>query len=151
MEKLTKEQADTLNDLIRINNDRMAGYERAIDYLNDGNDQLKALLSDCIDQSLEFKLQLKELLHDSEEKVDDSTTFGGKLYHAWMDVKAAFTGGGPKEVLEDCAVGEDAAQSAYGDALDEFLPERIRLLLIEQRDKLNATHDMIKNLGGAAQ
>lgn len=151
MEKLTKEQADTLNDLIRINNDRMAGYERAIDYLNDGNEQLKALLSDLIDQSLAFKMQLKELLHDADEKIADGTTLGGKLYHAWMDVKAAFTGGGPKEVLEDCAVGEDAAQGAYDDALDEFLPEGIRTILVEQRDKLNTAHEMIKNLRDAAE
>lgn len=151
MENLTKEQAGTLNDLIRINNDRMAGYERAIDYLNDGNMELKALLSDCIDQSLEFKMQLKELLHDSDEMVEDGTTLGGKIYHAWMDVKAAFTGGGPKEVLEDCEAGEDAAQGAYDDALDEFLPEIARAILVEQRDKLKVSHDTIKNLRDIAE
>lgn len=151
MEKLTKEQADILNDLIRINNDRMAGYERAMNYLNDGNDRLKALLSDFIDQSLEFKMQLRELLHDSDEKVEDGTTLAGKIYHAWMDVKAAFTGGGPKEVLEDCVVGEDAAQGAYDDVLDEYLPEGVRTILAGHRDKLNAAHDMIKNLKDVAE
>ncbi len=88
-----------MNDLLRINNDRMAGYERAIDYLNDGNTELKTLLSDFIDQSLEFKMQLKELLHDADEKTADGTTLGGKLYHAWMDVKAAFTGGRPERSI----------------------------------------------------
>lgn len=151
MEKLTKGQADALNDLIRINNDRMTGYERAIDYLNDENNQLKVLLSDFVDQSLEFKMQLKELLHDAGEKVEDGTTLGGKLYHAWMDVKAAFTGGGPKEVLKDCVIGEDAAQGAYDDALDQYLPEGIRAVLVEQRDKLNTAYGMIKNLSDAAE
>lgn len=151
MEKLTKEQTDTLNDLMRINNDRMAGYERAIDYLNDGNTELKALLSDCIDQSLEFKMQLKELLHNADEQVEDGMTLGGKIYHAWMDVKAAFTGGGPKEVLEDCEAGEDAAQGAYDDALDGYLPEEVRTILVEQRDKLKASHNIIKNLRDIAE
>lgn len=136
----------SLNDLIRINNDRIAGYERAMDYLNNEDFALKSLLSDFIDQSLEFKMQLKGMVRAIGGAVAGGTTIGGNIYHAWMDVKAAFIGGGRKEVLPDCVQGEEAAQNAYSAVLDEYLPETVRNVILQQRKKLNESYGRIKEL-----
>lgn len=146
MENFVKELAGTLNDLIRINNDRIVGYERAMDYLDTGDVALKALLSNCMDQSLEFKMQLKGIVEAIGAEVAGGTTVSGKIYHAWMDVKAAFTGGGRSEVLPDCERGEQAAQNAYNAALDEYLPETIRKILLQHRDKFIESYNKIKEL-----
>ena len=37
----TKAAVEVLNDLIQINNDRIAGYERALKELKDGDEDLK--------------------------------------------------------------------------------------------------------------
>ena len=53
----------------------------------------------------------------------DATTTSGKIYKAWMDVKAIFTGHYRHTLLSNCEFGEDAAQKAYKIALkDEHLP-----------------------------
>jgi len=41
----TKETRTILNDLIEINNDRIKGYEKAIEELKDGDQDLKTLFS----------------------------------------------------------------------------------------------------------
>lgn len=41
----------------------------------------------------------------------------GKLYRAWMDGKAAFSGGDKASVLSNCEAGEDAVQRAYKTAI----------------------------------
>jgi len=58
------------------------------------------------------------------------TTASGKIYRAWMDVKAVFTGHDRETILSNCEAGEDAAQRAYTSALEqEGIPAFIRELL----------------------
>ncbi|MDE1192966.1 MAG: PA2169 family four-helix-bundle protein [Arachidicoccus sp.] len=118
MEKNTSTVSkQTLNDLIKINNDRIVGYQKAIDELKDSHDaDLKTLFADVIHQSENFK---KELQSFADDTVDDETTMSGKLYRGWMDIKAVFTGHDRKAILSNCEGGEDAAKKAYQDALNE--------------------------------
>ena len=50
-------------------------------------------------------------------------------------------------VLELCEYGEDAAQKAYEEALksDADIPPAIRELLVNQKEQLRNSHDIIKN------
>ena len=50
MEKIT----NILNDLIRINHDRVVGYEKAVDELKDGDADLKTLFQRYIGESQQF-------------------------------------------------------------------------------------------------
>jgi len=139
----TTEMTEILNDLVQINNDRIKGYERAIEELKDTDTDLKELFSDMITESSEYK---SELISAGGESHSD-TTNSGKIYRAWMDVKAAFTGHDRKSVLENCEFGEDAAQKAYKTALEEEnLPASVRELISNQKGSLKASHDRIKLL-----
>ncbi len=137
---------EVLNDLVKINNDRIAGYERAINEAKDLDVDLKATFQRMIEESRQYKAELEaEILKDGGE-VEDDTTTSGKIYRAWMDVKATFTGSDRKAILESCEFGEDAAQRAYEGALsdDSGLDADSRSLVMEQQRSLKNSHDLIK-------
>ena len=144
----TKETIGVLNDLIEINNDRIKGYEKAIEELKDGDDDLKTLFKSMIDERRQAKMALgKEVQVLGADMEAADTTNSGKIYKAWMDVKAVFTGHNRHTVLSNCEFGEDAAQKAYKAALaDEHLPHFLRNMIEEQKTKFKASHDEIKAL-----
>ena len=143
----TKKTAEVLNDLIQINNDRIAGYERALKELKDQDDDLRVLFTNFIDQSRQLKMALGKEVQVLGEDMDKGTTGSGKIYRAWMDVKALFTGHDRHTVLENCEFGEDAAQKAYKTALEtDDLPAYIFALLTKQKAQLKTAHDEVKAL-----
>jgi uncharacterized protein (TIGR02284 family) len=143
----TTETIEVLNDLVQINNDRITGYERAAKELEAKDADLKSLFMSMIDESRTIKLALANEVQVLGGEVDNGTTNSGKIYRAWMDVKAVFTGHDRHAVLANCEGGEDAAQRAYNEALDsDDLPKYIRQLLTEQQSTLKASHNKIKAL-----
>ncbi len=138
--------AEVLNDLIRINNDRVAGYERAIDEAKDLDVDLKAVFHKMAADSREYASELSAEVASLGEEVATGTTHSGKIYRVWMDIKATFTGHDRQAVLENCEFGEDAAQKAYDDALssDAEIPADIRQLITDQKASLLTAHDLIK-------
>ncbi len=138
---------EVLNDLIEINNDRIVGYERAVKELKDEDADLKALFHEMMAESRSLKMELATEVSALGHDIETGTTNRGKIYRAWMDVKAAFTGHDRKAVLDNCEFGEDAAQRAYESALkEEELPAFIRTIITEQKQTLKASHDQIKAL-----
>ncbi|HXI00193.1 MAG TPA: PA2169 family four-helix-bundle protein [Sphingobacteriaceae bacterium] len=143
----TTATTEILNDLVQINNDRVVGYERAIDELKDEDSDLKELFHSMIDESRTYKNELSAELSAAGASTDTGTTNSGKIYRVWMDVKAVFTGHDRKAVLSNCEFGEDAAQTAYKTALsDEDLPAHIYSLISQQKEMLKLSHDKIKAL-----
>lgn len=142
-----KQTEEILQDLIRINNDRVAGYERAIKELESGDDDLKILFAAMIAESHHAKLALAEEVQVMGQDVENETTSSGKIYRIWMDVKGVFSGHNRNTILGDCHTGEDAAQKAYSAALaHEHLPAYLRDMIETQRKTFKASHDEIKAL-----
>jgi len=143
----TKETIEVLNDLIQINNDRIVGYEKAIKEAQAGDEDLKVLYASMIAESHRIKIALATEVQTMGAEVEQGTTTSGKIYRAWMDVKAVFGGHDRHAVLANCEAGEDAAQRAYRMALEhEALPAYIRELLVKQQQSLRESHDEIKAL-----
>lgn len=144
---------EAANDLIQINNDRIVGYEKAIDELKDGqNGDLKSLFNEMIAQSQQNNTELKSLVAGHGGEAAESSTISGKLYRAWMDVKAVFTGGDRDTVLNSCEAGEDAAQKAYEMALDDAdVMAETKEVISRQKAALMQSHDKIKALRDAAK
>ena len=148
----TQETIEVLNDLVAINNDRIAGYEKAIEEAEASDSDLKSLFTSMIDESRKIRLALANEVQSLGGEYDRDTTASGKLYRAWMDVRAIFSGHDRHAVLANCERGEDAAQNAYKEALsDNNVPAYIRAMLEEQKQKLRASHDKIKALRDAAK
>jgi uncharacterized protein (TIGR02284 family) len=142
-----KETIGVLNDLINIHNDRIIGYEHAIKESTEKDADLKVLYASMIAESHKIKIALAMEVQVLGADVSNGTTTSGKIYRAWMDVKAVFTGHDRHAVLANCEAGEDAAQAAYKTALQhEGLPAYLREMLAEQQEDLRASHDEIKAL-----
>jgi uncharacterized protein (TIGR02284 family) len=135
---------ETLNDLVKINNDRIAGYQKALAQTTDAD--LKALFQRMIDESITYVGQLNQELQQTGAQAETSSTAAGKIYRTWMDVKATFTGNDRHSILSSCEYGEDAAQRAYEEALraDTPMPYTIRELIANQKGALKSSHDTIK-------
>jgi uncharacterized protein (TIGR02284 family) len=143
----TENTVEVLNDLIKINNDRIAGYERAINEAKDLDVDLKATFEGMIRESRGYKEELAAKTNEIGGDPDDNndTTTSGKIYRAWMDVKATFTGSSREAILDSCEFGEDAAQRAYEAALaTDDLDASVRGLISEQQSALKNSHDLIK-------
>ena len=151
MQATTTETIEILNDLVEINNDRIVGYERALGEVSDSDTDLKSLFTSMIDESRKIRVDLAGEVQALGGEFEAGTTASGKLYRAWMDVKAVFTGKDRHAVLSNCEFGEDAAQKAYKEALEEDLPGYIRTTLEAQKAMLRTSHDRIKALRDAAK
>ncbi len=141
------ELTGVLNDLIEINNDRIAGYEKAADETKGLDVDLKAIFYKMADESRKYKSELTlEVNRLGGDPVTDATTNSGKIYRVWMDLKATFSGHDRQAVLESCEFGEDAAQKAYKAALssDAEMDADTRQLITSQQSSLKTSHDLIK-------
>jgi uncharacterized protein (TIGR02284 family) len=152
MEATITEVTSVLNDLVLINNDRIAGYEKAIEELKEGdhaaeNSDLVNLFTGMISESREYRNALGQEVQAAGGEMAEGTMNSGKIYRAWMDVKAVFAGRDRHSVLAWCEGGEDAAQKAYKAALEEEgLPGHLREMISNQKDMLRQSHDEIKAL-----
>lgn len=137
-----------LNDLIQINNDRVVGYQKAIDELKDGDADLKTLFSRYISESGKYSQELTTEVTRLGGEATDGTTNSGKIYRVWMDLKTAITGKDRQTVLNNCEFGEDAAQKAYDTALnsDVDFESSVRDLIVRQKASLKVGHDEVKRL-----
>lgn len=61
-------KAEVLNDLIEINNDRITGYERAIEELEERDADLVSLFRDMIQESRNHKVALVSEVQMPEQK-----------------------------------------------------------------------------------
>jgi uncharacterized protein (TIGR02284 family) len=138
---------EVLNDLIRINNDRVEGYEKAIRETNENDVDLRNIFNRMADESRKYSRDLTERVQRLGGEPAGGTTASGKIYRTWMDVKSAFSKSERKSVLEECEYGEDAAQKAYEKALDtdNDLPADVLALITEEKANLRSAHDTIRN------
>lgn len=143
--KTNDQVVGVLNDLIKINIDRVTGYEKAIKETPAEDANLRSLFSRMGEESREYRKELAEEVRNLGGEPADERTVPGKIYQTWMDVRSSITTDEEKTVLALCEFGEDAAQRAYEKALNEKdLPPDIRQTIQSQRSALKESHDTIK-------
>lgn len=141
----SEKTAEVLEDLVKINNDRIEGYQKAIDQTDEAD--LKTLFGKMAGDSQQFTAELNQLLSSLGEEREKDTTIAGKIYRTWMDVKVSFGGNDRHAILASCEYGEDAAQKSYREALaQDYLPENVRSLITDQQRTLKAAHDQIRHM-----
>ncbi|MBK0378033.1 ferritin-like domain-containing protein [Mucilaginibacter segetis] len=147
METIEK-SIEVLNDLIEINNDRIAGFNKAAKDLGEGDADLKAVFEKFANDSRENAKELSIAINRSGGDAETGVSASGTLHRAWLDVKATFTGADRKSILEECERGEDAIKKAYRDALspDNGLSPYYSQLVVKQQQMINEGHDKIKML-----
>ena len=137
---------EILNDLLKINNDRIEGYEKAISEAKSMDIDIKAMFEEMVKQSADYKNELVSEIEKNDGIVEDETTASGKIYRAWMDIKATMEDSDRHSIIASCEFGEDAAQRAYDAALSSqaITDPAILELINQQQAGLKKSHEMIK-------
>ncbi len=137
---------EVLNDLIKINNDRINGYQKAVSEITATDVDLQAMFRKMANESREYVRELSNAVEKLGGEPVTDTTVSGKIYRTWMDIKAAFASKERLSVLEACEFGEDAAQKAYDEALgsDAEMNAETRQLIMDQKSSLRTSHNIIK-------
>ncbi|MGN6394061.1 MAG: PA2169 family four-helix-bundle protein [Mucilaginibacter sp.] len=148
----TEKSIDVLNDLIEINNDRVAGFEKAAKDLGEGDFDLKGIFGQYAQESRIYSTELSSAVIALGGEAERGTGMGGDIHRAWIDVKATFTGHDRKSVLAECERGEDAIKKAYQSALDpeNELSFDVTDMIRRQQQGIEAAHDRIKALRDSA-
>jgi uncharacterized protein (TIGR02284 family) len=149
----THEKTEVLNDLIQINNDRVAGFEKVLADINDNNIDLKEIFRSYADQSRENAVELAALVGaGGDTDVETGTSASGKMHRVWIDVKSIFGGSDRESILEEAERGEDAIKKAYQDALTEGeLSGEAYDVVQRQASGINSAHNQVKALRDAAK
>ena len=151
MKANNEEVIDQLNILVEINNDRIEGYERA---LHDTTDQgLKDLFRELAGHSRKNKDALSAEVTRLGGEPTTKTRNTGKIFRAWMDLKAALTGKDKKAVMKACEFGEDSALEVYENVLKDHnvLSTEQREMVVQQRSDLMRDHERVKSLRDAVK
>jgi uncharacterized protein (TIGR02284 family) len=145
MKTEARKTTEVLHGLLKINNDRIAGYLKAAEETNEVD--LKAFFTERAKESKENVLDLiREIKKTNDYMIWSRTTLSGKVYRVWMDVKAALNGKDSRSILNSCEFGEEVTQTAYRDAIaSNELTTEARQLLRNQHVDLIASYDIIKN------
>jgi len=146
--EITQKALDVINDLIKINNDRAAGFEKAAADLENYEGGLSTVFHRFAAESRQNVTELSEIAVESGGDVAEGTSTSGDLHRAWIDIKAVFTGSDTLAILNECERGEDAAKAAYTKALDvdNELDFELTQILQNQQQDINNGHDIIKTL-----
>jgi uncharacterized protein (TIGR02284 family) len=145
--EISEKAVDVINDLIKINNDRVAGFEKAGTDIEGDSHDLVTVFNKLAGESQQYVVELTGIAQQYGEAADGTST-SGDLHRAWIDIKATFTGSDLLAILNECERGEDAAKSAYRDALapeNELDPELLNILQRQQQG-IAEGQDLIKSL-----
>ncbi len=144
----TVKTIDVLNDLVKINNDRVAGFEKASENLEEDDRGLRAVFNKLAGESRDNAAQLAEKARQFNGEATEGTSVSGSLHRAWLEVKSTFTGNDLESILNECERGEDAIKAAYRSALEDSsdLPYEVVQLITHQQQGINEGHDLIKSL-----
>ena len=146
------ENTTILNELTEINNDRVAGFEKAIADIKDENIDLKEIFQKYSAQSRTFSQELTAAVAAQGEEIETGNSVAGTLHRAWIDVKALFGGSDRVSILNEAERGEDAIKAAYKTALEKGELSGSSLELVSrQAEDIKSAHDAIKALRDAAR
>ncbi len=105
-----------LNDLLKINNDRIKEYRKAAKQIVDF--EWRNLFLVMIDDSRKSGTELAlEILKRGGTPQINSTTTSGKIYRFWMEIKDTFTGMDRESILNECEFVEPDTQAMWNHAL----------------------------------
>lgn len=136
-----------LNDLVRINHDRIRGWQLAIEDLEGTDGEIKTMAHKIIAQSRGYLQVLEGFVRSMNGTPDTDSTVAGKLFRVWMDFKATVTGKDREAILNSCAYGEKAALEAYEEALDAEpqLPNVVRQTIADQKTSIQEWHRSVES------
>lgn len=137
----------TLNRLIETCRDGQEGFRTAAGHAQ--GRELKELFHALSLQRAGFAGELQDEVRRLGGEPADSGSLAASVHRGWMDLKSAVAGD-DRAVLAECERGDEAALSAYGDALDSDLPASVRAVVERQFAEVRKARDKVRELSSAA-
>lgn len=106
---------EALNGLIRINNDRISGYQQAAKETKD--EDLQVLFSSMLNESVNFAENLAGYVRELGGQPTMEGTIGGNIHQTWLNFKSALMGHDRDAILNSCEFGDKTAIEAYQAAM----------------------------------
>ena len=136
--------ASILNDLVETSKDGEQGFRKAAEDTRDA--KLKSIFMQRAGDCGKGAAELQQIVSRLGEKPEQSGSVAGAMHRGWVDLKAAVTNRDDLAILEECERGEDVAKAKYRKALEEPLPDDIRMVVQRQCDGAMKNHDQIRDL-----
>ena len=141
------ETISVLNDLIRINKDRVTGYEKAVLDQHDQHSEARDVFYKMATESRSYINELHAEVMRLGGAPVTANTLSGKIHLFWLHQQADFGGKDGHSQLAACEAGEDAVQQAYASALGSTnLPEAVRHIIESQQWALERARIVVHEL-----
>jgi len=141
-----KKTVHVLNDLIRINMDRVTGFEKAAHEERTPGAQFR-------DAFYRMAIEGRSYINDLHAKVIrmggapvTQATITGKIYLHWVEADNRFDGADDASLLAACRAAGAATEEAYHYALEEQLPQDLHELLENQLWSLERAHRQLHTI-----
>lgn len=129
--ELTLRIVDQINELIEINNDRIARLEQVIHHLCDEDYDLKTLFLTYIEESKQINRELSNII-GSRPELETGGTFRGTMYRLWKSIKMHFTIDDRMKILLEAERRIERIQRIYQGILNEPSPQDLVDILSNQ-------------------
>jgi uncharacterized protein (TIGR02284 family) len=133
---------DVLNNLIETCRDGQEGFQEAADNIQATD--MKGFFADASLERARFVGELQQEVRALGGDPSDSSSVGGALHRAWIDIKGTFTGKDDHSILAECERGEDSAVKQYREALQADLPVNVRTVIEDQFERIQMVHNEVK-------
>jgi uncharacterized protein (TIGR02284 family) len=133
-----------LNDLIKINADRVERYKRASYSAVDT--ELKSIFYVIADESRKNITDITMVMMKYYGALElNKPVRNGKIFRAWQDVKSKFNGTLHNNLLNSFEFGEMAAMAAYAMAKVDSAHPLVQELIDRQHEAMKASLEVIKS------
>ena len=140
--KTLRQMEDSLLSIIDNLIDSQEGFQKIGDEIKDENLRLY-FLNESLTRA-QFRGDLETVLHqEGVHDIKEHGTANGTAMRIWAELKSKL-GGSDHTLLETAEQCEDAAKTAYEEALAGELPLPVREILFKQSLHIENSHDFVK-------
>jgi len=136
--------ADTVQDLVRIANDGAEFYRDAAEKTD--NPQLRSVFSRMLNHKQTLAGSLRGKLAANNEDAPRDGTFAGSVRQTYTDVRAKLSSNEDKIYVGQLEETEDRLLKHFEEALDEVKDPAVKSLLQAHVPQVRACHDEMSNL-----
>ena len=145
----SQDTIDVLNTLIETCNDGERGFRKAAEHMQ--STDLRALFMDRANECRQAGADLRSQVVQLGGEPETGGSASGALHRGWTSLVGSVSGWSDKQLLEACERGEDSAMTRYRDALDEALPDNVRMLVERQYEGVKRNHAQVRALRDQAR
>ena len=142
--ELNEQLVESLNDLVKINYDRLNTYRKIRYDLEENDGDLRAICDRIVRQTELYGTELESIINEIGCTYNN---VHGKAYRIWLKLKGIFMEKDRVSILNFMDFNEEAAEKAYEYIINEVvIPKEIKSILTRQQLSLKTMHDIIKQI-----